>query len=333
VSPLNVVLMIKLAPENLAQISALSSRIEVRDATPFLNRPFSPRPFKDESAEASVNQMLKDAEIIFGVPHVADILTRAPGLKWIQLFSAGAEYILTPEMLKSPVMITNTSGIHVAPISETVFAFILAFAKQTPRLLQNQAARKWESFVPASLEGRTLGIIGYGSIGQGVARLARAFGMKVVAMRRSGRRAAVRNVERLYARSELPQLLSASDYIVVAVPSTPETRGLIGEKEFQMMKPGAFLVNIARGNILDEAALVRALEEKRLAGAGLDTFVKEPLPVNSPLWSLPNVFVTPHLSGLQSEQAAKAFEIFRRNLERYLAGRRLINLVDKVKGY
>src|SRR5512143_257146 len=193
--------MIKIAPENLAQISAVSPAIKVEDATPFLGRPFSARPFKDEAGEALVNQMLSEAEVVFGLPHSADILSRAPNLKWIQLFSAGAEYILTPEVLKSPVLITNTSGIHAAPISESVFAFILAFAKQTPRLLQNQAAHRWESFVSASLEGRTLGIIGYGSIGQGVARLGKAFGMRVVATRRSRRRAAARYVDQLYPAS------------------------------------------------------------------------------------------------------------------------------------
>jgi D-2-hydroxyacid dehydrogenase (NADP+) len=331
---INVLLMVKLEPENLRQISAISPRLKILDASPFLNRPFSPRVFKDEASEAAVNKLLAQADIAFQFPHLSGLLTLAPKLKWIQLLSAGAEYVLTPEIVNSTIIITNTSGIHVIPISETVFSLILMFAKQAPRLLHNQEARKWESFVPDSLAGKTLGIIGYGSIGRGVAHLGRAFGMKLIATRRSSQAGSrARDLDQLYPPEALPQVLVQSDYVVIAVPSTTETRGLIGEKELRRMKPGAFLVNIARGNIIDESALVQALQEKRIAGAGLDTFTKEPLSPESPLWSLPNVFITPHISGVQVGQVGKALEIFLRNLERYVAGKKLINVVDKKKGY
>lgn len=284
----------------------------------------------------------------FGAP--PDILALAPELRWVQLHSAGADHLLGHPLMQSGVLLTTTSGIHATPIAEYVLASMLAHRWQVARWTGCQRehvwpADRWETYARPELRGSTLGIAGYGSIGREVGRLAHAFGMRVLAMGRTGRAAergyAVPGTgdpqgifpERFYAPSALREMLAECDYVVLALPLTPATAHLIGEAELRAMKPGAFLVNISRGAIVDEEALAHALREGWIAGAGLDVFEKEPLPATSPLWDLESALISPHVSGFSPHYDERAAALFAENLRRYLAGEPLLNQVDKTTGY
>jgi phosphoglycerate dehydrogenase-like enzyme len=298
-----------------------------------------------------VEQVLEDGvEILYTVYLSAD-LSRAPDLKWVQLHSAGVDHLLDHPLMKSDVLLTTTSGIHATPIAEYVLAFILAFNRRVPQMLTYQSRREWPQgrwnlFARPELRDRTLGIIGYGSIGREVGRIACCFGMRVVATKRSvsqmrdvgyavqgtgDRKGAL--LDEAFPPERLSDMLGLCDYVVVTVPLTPETRKLIGEAELRAMKPSAYLVNISRGETVDEAALIRALQEGWIAGAGLDVFEEEPLPSDSPLYDLENVILSPHVSGFTLRYDERASDLFAENLRRYLTGEPLLNLVDKERGY
>ncbi len=277
---------------------------------------------------------------------------RAPRLRWVQLYSAGPDPILDHPLFHTPVIFTTTSGLHAINIAEHVFAVVLSWFHRIPRMLEWQQRGQWPSsaersslFVADELSGKTMSIVGYGSIGRQIARLADAFGMRVIAMQRGtdhrdhgflfpglGDPEGVLP-DRYYAPAQLHDMLSESDVVVIAVPLTPETRGLFDDAALRAMKSTALLVNVARGDICNEVALVRALEEKRIAGAALDVFHQEPLPADHLLWRLPNVFISPHSAGLTPQYDERAATIFEENLRRYLAGKPLYNVVDKTYGY
>jgi phosphoglycerate dehydrogenase-like enzyme len=278
-------------------------------------------------------------------------LSRAPELKWVQLHTAGVDHLLDHPLMRSDILLTTASGIHATPIAEYVFASILAFSRRVPQMLYYQKRREWPQgrwnlFARPELRDRTLGIIGYGSIGREVGRIARCFGMRVVATKRSvsqmrdvgyavqgtgDREGAL--LDEAFPPERLSEMLSLCDYVVVAVPLTPEMRKLIGEAELRAMKPSAYLVNISRGGTVDEAALLRALREGWIAGAGLDVFEEEPLPSDSPLYDLENVILSPHVSGFTLRYDERTSDLFAENLRRYLTGEPLLNLVDKERGY
>ncbi|HLB26064.1 MAG TPA: D-2-hydroxyacid dehydrogenase [Dehalococcoidia bacterium] len=294
----------------------------------------------EEEAQASLAAVLAEMEVLFTSPVVpADITERAPNLRWVQLTSAGADRLLESPLLRSGVSVTTASGIHAVPIGEYVMGVMLAFAKGLAGAMRAQAERTWRPYMAEELYGKTAGIIGLGAIGSYVAKLAKADGMRVIAIRRSadgrktGREAGDPNVDELLPPSELPYLLSQSDYVIVAVPLTAESRGLIDEAELRSMKPTARIVNIARGPIINEAALVRALAEGWIAGAALDVFEQEPLPPDSPLWTVENVLLTPHISGGTPVYMERAVALFCYNLRRYLAGEPLRNVIDVHRGY
>lgn len=291
-----------------------------------------------------------NTEILYALQVPPDVLDRAPQLRWVQLHTAGADHVLDHPLMHSDVAITTTSGIHATPIAEYVLASILAYRWQVPRWTRCQREGEWPSnrwvlYTRPELRGSTLGILGYGSIGREVARLCQAFGMRVLAMRRSAERAESGYVvegtgdpegtipERFYPPEELHAMLAECDYVVVALPLTPATTHLIGEAELRAMKPNAYLVNIARGPIVDGGTLARALRERWIAGAGLDVFDQEPLPKESPLWELENALISPHVAGFTSRYDERAVALFAGNLRRYLSGEALLNLVDKTRGY
>ncbi len=316
--------------ENLKKISAVSSRVKVEDASALLGE----EQRKDFSSKEKFDALLSQTEVLFGfrLPH--DLLKRAPRLRWIQVMSAGVERFLTEEIMKSPVILTNVSGMHAVPISEWVIGIMLMFAKQMPHYFQLQQEKKWQRSSSMVLRSRTVGILGLGHIGHEVARLSKAFGMNVIATRRSVRTATkTRYVDQLLPRAQQSELLGKSDFVVITLPFTPETKNLIGEKEMRMMKPGAYLINIGRGGIIDENMLVRALKEQWIKGAGLDVFTTEPLPADSELWHLPGVILTPHVSGSMEDYISRATDLFCENLGRYLSGKRLRRLVNKRAGY
>jgi phosphoglycerate dehydrogenase-like enzyme len=331
---INILILAPVGEKNLRRISGLSPRLNVTDASEMVIQPAFQVTRKEGTPDARLEVLLDGAEIMFGLRFIPDLVKRAPHLRWVQTMSAGVESILSPDMVNSQIALTNVSGIHTIQINELVFSLIMAFAKQIPHCLENQKQKKWERFAPVILQGKTLGVVGLGNIGTGIARTAKHLGMRVLATRRSIKEAArTRYVDTVYPASQLDRLLKESDFVVLALPHTASTDKIIGEKEFALMKPSAFLVNIGRGKTVDEEALVRALKEKRIAGAGLDTFAVEPLPPGSPLWEMPGVIITPHIAGSAGDYMLKATDIFCENLQRYLSGRRLINVVNKKQGY
>ena len=288
----------------------------------------------DSTAKGKLDAMLAEAEVIYGLILPQNLLTRAPKLKWFQTMSAGVDRFARMDIWQSPVIITGVSGIHATPIGEFALEFMLMFAKGAPSCFRMQQKHEWKRYMPSVLRGKTVGIVGLGNIGGEIARLSRAFGMRVIATRRSvTRQKRARYVDMLLPAEQLNQLLSESDYVIVATPLTPETRGLIGEKELRAMKPSACIINIARGGIIDEEALIRALDEKRIAGAGLDVVADEPLPTESRLWDFDNVILSPHVAGGMEDYMEHATTIFCENLKRYLSGKKLLNIIDKKKGY
>ncbi len=327
---INVLMTSSLDEASMQQITAVSSRIKLTSVSELIKAEKK----GDAAAEKQMDALLATAEIIYGFSLPENVIDRAPKLKWFQTVSAGVDRFLDDKFRESSVIMTSVSGIHSVPIGEFVLGMMLMLAKQAPLAFQQKQQQQWKPFVPMILRSKTVGIVGLGNIGREVARLAKAFGMRVVATRRSARQSQrARYVDRLFAPDQLLKLLSESDFVVLTLPLTKETHSIIGEAELRSMKPTAYLINVARGQVVDEEALVHALEENRIAGAGLDVFTKEPLPADSRLWQLPNVIISPHVAGLMEDYGVQATAVFCANLRRYLAGKRLINVVDKERGY
>ncbi len=295
-------------------------------------------------------EVWRDAEVAYTFANHLPEPEQAPHLRWVQLFSAGAEMVLDHPLFHTEVRFTTTSGIHAVAIAEYVLATTLAWFQRLPALLQWKQQHEWHAWSSGietreEIQGKTIGIVGYGSIGRQVARLAKSFGMRVLAMQRSSDHRDTGFTlpgqgdpegvlpERYYAPEELHALLHESDVVVIALPLTRQTHYLFNAEAFNAMKPSAFLINIARGDICDEDALIDALREKRIAGAALDVFHREPLPADSPLWDLPNVIMSPHVTGWHAEYVEHAAMVFEENLRRYLAGEPLINEVHKELEY
>ena len=277
---------------------------------------------------------------------------QAPRLRWVQLYSAGADYLFQRPLFQTPVTFTSASGVHSVNIAEYVLTMMLSWFHRVPALLEKQQRREWPSMStrlaqlqPEELRGKTLGIVGYGSIGREAARLAAAFGMRIVAMQRNTdhRDPGFQYTgigdpegtlpERYYPPEQLPTMLGECDVVLCAVPLTSQTRHMFNAATFSAMKRTAFLINIARGEVCNEQDLLHALQTQQIAGAALDVFQQEPLPSDSPFWSLPNVFITPHISGHTPHYDDRAATIFAENLRRYLAGEPLFNVIDKTRGY
>ncbi len=327
----NVLVTAAIGDECLQKITAISPRIKLTDVSDL----FRAERRGDLASKEKLDALLAEAEVLYGQPEPSqNIISRAPRLKWIQTMGAGVDRYLDNETLESPVIMTNASGIHATPIAEFVLGLMLMFVKQAPLYFQLKQEKQWRRITPSVLRSKTVGIVGLGSIGREVARLAKAFGMRVVATRRTTRRVdRARYVDIMLPRDQLLRLLAESDFVVLALPLTHETNKLLGEKELRAMKPTAYLINIARGGVLDEEALIRAIDEHWIAGAGLDVFATEPLPTDSRLWELPNVFLSHHISGGTEDYIMRATEVFSENLRRYLNGKKLLNVVDKKKGY
>ena len=288
----------------------------------------------DNSKKEELDALLSEAEVLFGFISPKNIIARAPKLKWFQVTSAGVDRHQGTEIWNSKVKITGVSGIHATPIGEFVMGLMLMFAKNTPLSFKMKQTRQWQRYMSGTLRGKTVGIIGLGHIGGEVARLSKAFGMKVVATRRSAKAAdKAKNVDLVLPTSRMKELLGQSDYVVLTLPLTPETKNIIGEAELKAMKPTAYIMNIGRGSLIDQDALIKALDEKRIAGAGLDVTVPEPLPKDNRLWDFDNVILSPHISGGMEDYMLRATELFCENLKRYIAGKRLLNVIDKKKGY
>ena len=248
-----------------------------------------------------------------------------PNMRWFHSFSAGVDNAAFRMLLERGVILTNSSGTTSEPIAQYVLAMMLRIVKRMDAWAEAQRERRWQPIETEELTGKTVGIVGVGHIGGEVARLAKAFRMNVIGCRR--RRRGMRYVDELVPPERLGDLLARSDFVVLAVPLTSATEGLIGRAELRAMRPDAWLINISRGQVVREAALVQALKEGWIGGACLDVFQEEPLPEESELWSLPNVMVTPHNSGWSPLNMERGSEVFVDNLGRFLAGRPLRNRV------
>jgi len=294
-----------------------------------------------------------DAEVYMGYGIAAELLRAGPGLAWVHSGAAGVGSSLTPEMLASPVLFTNSAGIHAEPIAETVLGMILYFGRGFDAAVANKARGVWstEPFYVAGaplreLSDTTVGLVGFGGIGRAIARRVASLGSRVVAVKRTPPRPGEADltpvqgagglggaIELVHGPGGLRGVLEQSDVVVLCAPETPRTRGLLDASALARMKDGALLVNVGRGKLLDEDALVAELRSGRLRGAALDVFAKEPLARGHPLWGMPNVLITPHVSAVTRGFWRRETDLITENVRRYVAGEALLNLVDKAAGY
>jgi phosphoglycerate dehydrogenase-like enzyme len=283
-----------------------------------------------------IEDLLDDVEIaVGGFPR--ELLSQARNIRWFQQWGAGADWLIDyPEVAQSDLVLTNVSGVHAIPISEHILSLMLAFARYLHQFVLAQGRSEW--LRPSQYEdifelaGKTMVLIGVGAIGKRTAKLAAEFDMRVLGVRRHPEQL-VPNVDAMYGPDQLLDVLPEGDFVVLTVPLTPQTEALIGEEQLAAMKQSAYIVNIGRGGTIDQKALIRALQEGSIAGAGLDVFETEPLPEDSPLWDMENVIITPHFAGGTPHYDERAFEIFLDNLHRYQAGEPLHNVVDKQLAY
>ena len=278
-----------------------------------------------------------EADVIFNAEFfdgsfLAEILPIAKKLKWIHAISAGVERLAAiPEVRATHVPLTNARGVFREPLGEWIVGMMIFFAYEFRRVMNSQAAGKWEPFDHENLYGRTLGIVGYGEIGRAAAERAHAFNMRILATRR--RVAPDDLAEKIYSPDQLHEMLPQCDFVAITAPLTPQTRHMIGAKEIALLKSTAVLINVGRGPIIDQAALVDALQHKKIRGAALDVFEVEPLPEGDPLWQLDNVYVSPHNADRTYTKRDSATEFFIENFKRFRGGQPLLNIVDKHAGY
>jgi len=292
--------------------------------------------FHHATSEAEMVTLIAPCEVAFTSRLTAEALAHAPRLRWLHSPAAGVGSMLFPAMQASPVVMSNSRGMNAGAVAEHALLLLLAVTRRLPEAVRAQDARRWISNDLSGLpclRGRTLGIIGLGAIGQELAVMAAALGMRVIGTRREVDAPVPAGVAEALTPDELPRLLDASDYVVVAAPLTATTRGLLGASQFRQMKRSAWLVNVARGKIVREAELVAALRDGVIAGAALDVVEHEPLDAGSPLWSLPNVLLTPHVGGFREDYWDAATGLFADSLEKYLRGEQPANIVDKRAGY
>jgi len=290
-----------------------------------------------EMAE-KITDFLPDVELVLANPYqdralLARIL-RGPRLRWIQQRSAGANWLMEhPDAVESDLILTNASGVHAIPISEHILALIFGLARDIQRSLRDQVEHRWNRIHRVTeLDGQTIGLIGLGAVGEKTAEKAKGLNMRILGVRRHLARS-TRWVDQMYGPEGLMDMLPQADWLVITAPLTQETKGMIGESELRAMKKSAHIINIARGPIIQEQVLIKALQEGWIAGAGLDVFEEEPLPDSSPLWDMENVIITGHYAGRNPHYLDRLMEIFLENLRRYQAGKPLINVVDKRLGY
>lgn len=313
---ISILVFANLEEGHLAQIQAVDPRVRVTAVTD-----------RQKGIE-----LASSAEILVGWNVPREAIQRASHLRWIHSTAAGVDQLLYPEVMDREIIVTTSSGIHQSLV-EHVFAMILALSRRLHVAIRSQLHHRWDRprAIGDEVSGKILGILGLGRIGVEIATKAQAFGMRVIGTKRTP--IPLGGVERVLPPEDLPEVLRDADVLVIVLPLTPQTTGLIDETKLQMMKPTALLINVGRGRIVKETALVRALREGWIAGAGLDVFEREPLPVDSPLYDLENVIITPHVSGTSPRYLDRAVPLFCDDLRRYLRGEPLLNKVDKERGY
>lgn len=336
--PIDVLITVPISEDLINRLLAISPRLRIRQ-------------MKAGKAEEISPAVWLTVEVLY-TARVLPPPELAPNLRWIQFHFAGVDHAREAPILREPgVVATTMSGASASQVAEYVLMMLLAFGHRLPDLMDHQRRGvwpkdRWERFSPQELRASTVGIVGYGSIGRQVARLLYPFGAKVLASKLDARHPEDRGyfieglgdasgdfLHRLYPAEALRSMARECDFLVVCVPLTPKTQGLIDAEVFEAMKPTAYLIDISRGGVVNHADLIAALKDHRLAGAALDVFPEEPLPADSPLWKMPNVIVTPHISGNTPFYDRRAVELFAANLRRYLSGEPLLNQVNLELGY
>jgi D-2-hydroxyacid dehydrogenase (NADP+) len=282
---------------------------------------------------------LPDSDIFVGFSLRPEQFALARKLKWLHSTAAGVGQLMYPELRKSGIEVTNASGVHSIPMAEHILGTLIALARRFPDCFRYQQQARWAQqelwnapVRPRELRGQILLFIGFGAIGREVAKIIRPLGMRVWAVTRSGR-AEEGLAEQVFPASKLDEALAQADFVVLAAPETPETRKMIGAREFALMKPSAYFLNVSRGALVDEPALISSLEQHKIAGAALDVASQEPLPPENPLWQLDNAFITPHMSAVSEHLWERQANLLMENLERWFAGDELLNRVDLNRGY
>ncbi|TYL92395.1 D-2-hydroxyacid dehydrogenase [Bradyrhizobium rifense] len=281
---------------------------------------------------SSLHEYMTDADVLLSSRFPVHLFDRARRLRWFQCSNAGVDSVLPIGDRIKGITVTNARGIHGEIISDFVIAGVTIMHWNFLQFFREQARREWRPRDVAPLAERTLGVVGLGSIGSAIARRGKSIGMRVIGSRRDVSQP-VAGVDKLFSPNDLAELLQLSDFVVLAVPQVPATTSLIGRKQLQLMRRTAFLVNIARGSVIVERELIDELQAGTIAGALLDVFEREPLPPDNPLWTMPNVIVTPHVAGYPSDYTRRVFEIFGENLQRFLQMQPLRNVVDLDRGY
>ncbi|MBI3662067.1 MAG: D-2-hydroxyacid dehydrogenase [Acidobacteria bacterium] len=286
-----------------------------------------------------IHDELPDTDIFVGYSLKPEQFTAAKKLKWIHSTAAGVGQLMYPEVRASSVVLTNASGVHSVPMAEHILGMLIALARRFPSAFRHQMNSHWgqqeiwnDQLRPRELQGQTLLFVGFGAIGREVAKRVRPLGMKIWAVTRSGQGDPAL-ADRYLPAAQLEEVLHQADYVILAAPETPETHHLMNAQRLAAMKPTAFLINVARGTLIDEAALIDTLRRRSIAGAALDVTQREPLPSDSPLWSLDNCFITPHISAVSEFLWDRQTGLLLENLARWFGGRELINRVDLARGY
>jgi phosphoglycerate dehydrogenase-like enzyme len=320
-------------------ISPSAAWVLPREQVGALRREFPQHTFIEAWDREALRQVLPDADAAFAAFIDRDLVGTLSRLQWVQAPAAGVGHILSPELVASSIVLTSARGVRARAMAEHVLAVTFALARQLPFAMQRQVAHEWAldeleaSGSIRTLGGRRMAIVGLGSIGTEIARLAAAIGLRVSAIRKRASLPPPAGVEEVLPPDRLYEVLEKSDVIVLSAAMTAETRNLIDERALARVKRGAFLVNVGRGRLIDDAAVVEALREGRLGAAALDVFTQEPLDRHSPYWDLPNVIVTPHIAGGMEDYWTPLVALFADNLRRFESGRPLLNVVDKVAGY
>lgn len=336
--PIDVLITVNIPEELLEPLKQLSPRLRIHH-----------QPAK--SAEDISAELWNQVEVLY-TDRILPSAVAASGLKWVQIHYAGLDHIANhPLLQETRITFTTLSGAVAPQVAEHVLMMLLALGHKMPELhaLQVKAEwprDRWERLNPLELRNSTVGLIGYGSIGREIARLLQPLNVRILATKRDAMHPAHTDYEieglgdpqgdlfaRLYPAEAVKPMLKECDFVVVCAPLTPASRGMIGEAELAAMKPGAYLVDVSRGGIVNHSALIAALQEKKIGGAALDVFPEEPLPASSPLWKLPNVIISPHISGISPHYASRAFALFSENLKRYLHNQPLYNQFNRERGY
>ena len=305
-----------------------------------LRHDFPHHTFLDAWDRDAIRRQLPDADVAFTPFIDRDVFGSAARLRWIQSPAVGVGSLMFPELLASPVVVTIARGIRARAIAEHVLGVTIALARRLPAAMRAQIQHRWAqdeiegaAIDVRTLQGRRMGIIGLGAIGRELATIAAPFGFRITAIRRRAQDPPPPGVDGVWTPDRMADLLATSDVVVLAVPHTPDTKRIIGRDELRLMKRGAYLINIARGKLIDDDAVVDALRDGTLGGAALDVFTREPLEASSPYWDLPNVIVTPHTAGAMQDYWTPLVALFSDNLRRFERGEPLLNVVDKVAGY